>query len=404
MSILLQQKKIIPINFKEILPELSKRHRATHHIHKYPAKLIPHIPNYLINKFTKKEDIILDPFCGSGTTLLESLLCDRNALGVEINPVARLIAKVKTTPININELKTSAQICYKEIKKCKTTDIPEFENRDLWFTKKTQVNLAKIKTSIDNMDVNQDIHDFFLVCFCAIIRKVSNADPRDILPQMAKCSIQLNVLNEFLRQLDFNIERMRDLSNSKTTSRIIGEDAKKINLRQEVNMVITSPPYLSAMEYFRNMKLEYYWLSNGNVESYRELARQTINGEAPQKMKKELQPLEIPEIDRFVAKIYKKSPKYGFKTSKYFFDLYYIMNKMYNSLLDDGHCAIIIGNSKVLDHRVHLNTFLPIMGKKIGFNFKLEILDEIKFHRFATKRKNDTNRIYNEHIILFQKL
>jgi len=224
MALLLEQKQIIPISFKKLLPELSKRNRATHYIHKYPAKLIPHIPFYFINKFSNENDLILDPFCGSGTTLLESMLNGRNSLGIELNPVARLIAKVKTTRLDVQELKEASKECYNEIKKCNNPIIPFFPNRDLWFDKEKQLDLAKIKTTIDKIQVKPDIKDFLLVCFSAIIRKISNADPRDLLPQLTKQPIQTNVLNEFLRKLDFNIKCMNDLHSSTIKSNIIGNE------------------------------------------------------------------------------------------------------------------------------------------------------------------------------------
>ena len=79
-----------------------------HGIHDYPARMIPQIANRLIETYGKDKKIILDPFTGSGTTLLESKLCQNfeTAYGIDINPLARLIAKVKTTPIK-PELKNS---------------------------------------------------------------------------------------------------------------------------------------------------------------------------------------------------------------------------------------------------------------------------------------------------------
>lgn len=402
MSTLLQ-KQSIPINFKELMPELSKRNRATHYIHKYPAKLIPHIPNYLIKNFSNKNDTILDGFCGSGTTLLESILLQRNAVGIELNPIARLISKVKVTPLDIEELKIVSHQCYLDIKKSKKAIIPEFVNRDFWFTKKTQNDLAKIKHVIDNINSDDDIRDFLLICFSAIVKKVSNAEPRDILPRLAKQPHTSNVLNEFLQQLDFNIDRISEISNLKSKANIIGNDVKKINLRRRVDMVITSPPYLAAMEYFRCTKLENFWLNNGAVEQYRELARKSIHGEVSSGIHKELLYTQIKEVDDFIDKIHSKSISHGLKTSHYFHDLQEIMTKFYKVLKSGGHCAIIVGNSKVLEQRVPLNVFLRRMGEESGFNFKLEILDEIKFHRLGIKRANMTNRIYNEHIIILKK-
>ena len=81
----------------------------THGYHPYSAKYIPQIPNRLISAFSEKDDLILDNFVGSGTTLVESKVLGRNAIGVDINPLACLISKVKTTVI---KKPTMAEISY----------------------------------------------------------------------------------------------------------------------------------------------------------------------------------------------------------------------------------------------------------------------------------------------------
>ena len=69
-----------------------------HGIHPYPARMIPQISNRLIKARSKPGDTVLDLFCGSGGVLTEALILGRNAIGVDINPFAHLIAEVKTTP------------------------------------------------------------------------------------------------------------------------------------------------------------------------------------------------------------------------------------------------------------------------------------------------------------------
>ena len=76
----------------------------THGYHQYSAKYIPQIPNRLISNFTKKNDLILDNFMGSGTTLVESKVLGRNAIGIDVNPLACLISKVKTTTIQKSKI------------------------------------------------------------------------------------------------------------------------------------------------------------------------------------------------------------------------------------------------------------------------------------------------------------
>src|SRR3989344_3033719 len=79
---------------------------ATHGFHKYPAKFIPQLARRCIEENADSNDVVCDPFMGCGTTLVESLVSGRKTVGVDINPVASLISKVKTTPINPEKLKT----------------------------------------------------------------------------------------------------------------------------------------------------------------------------------------------------------------------------------------------------------------------------------------------------------
>src|ERR687884_836238 len=83
---------------------------ATHSFHPYSAKYIPHIPHYLISELSKKNDVILDNFMGSGTTLVESKILGRNAIGIDINPLACLVSKVKITNLRKSDLKKISMI------------------------------------------------------------------------------------------------------------------------------------------------------------------------------------------------------------------------------------------------------------------------------------------------------
>src|SRR5579884_1205581 len=71
----------------------------THDYHRYPAKFIPQIAARLIKENSGKGDLICDPFVGSGTTLVEAIVNGRRMYGSDINPVAVLISKAKTTAI-----------------------------------------------------------------------------------------------------------------------------------------------------------------------------------------------------------------------------------------------------------------------------------------------------------------
>ena len=78
---------------------------ASHNIHRYSGKFIPQIARSAIQLLSDPGDIILDPYLGSGTTALEAILLDRKCIGIDINPLAILISKVKTTVLPVDLLK-----------------------------------------------------------------------------------------------------------------------------------------------------------------------------------------------------------------------------------------------------------------------------------------------------------
>ena len=82
----------------------SKKTNPIHSLFKYPAKFTPEIPNWFLRNFTKEGDIILDCFCGSGTSLVESSLLKRKSFGIDFDPICHLITKTKTTNLSEEEL------------------------------------------------------------------------------------------------------------------------------------------------------------------------------------------------------------------------------------------------------------------------------------------------------------
>ena len=96
-------------------------------IHSYPAKYTAEMLEYYINKYTKKNDVILDPFVGSGTTLLAARWLERRSVGFDINPVAYQISKVKTNTYNKSDLKKINSFEKKTTEFFKNINKEEFE-------------------------------------------------------------------------------------------------------------------------------------------------------------------------------------------------------------------------------------------------------------------------------------
>ena len=253
----------------------------THGFHKYPAKFIPHIPKWAINKYLNgvKDKTILDPFCGSGTTLVESVLAGYNAIGIDIDPLSALISKVKTTRIDKSVLDEISKWLVHQINlKPKGTFMPDCERIEHWFTNDAIEKLSSIRTLInqipekfeDNKNV-RDIQDLFLICFSSIIRRVSNADNQSQKTYVSHTKIKEpeEVNTVFLSQLELYVERVLDFSsiiNPQSKSEIkVSSSAlslEKIINGKQIDLVITSPPYIKAVDYIYNQMVELFWIGD----------------------------------------------------------------------------------------------------------------------------------------------
>ena len=192
---------------------------ATHGFHKYPAKFIPQLAKRCIEENTKINEIVCDPFMGCGTTLIESLVSGRKAVGVDINPVAYLISKVKTNPINPDKLKNETDKALFDLKLYlesrnkhqKTLSkieiapiIPNNERIEYWFPdKKLRKELGTILGRIDTIK-DKDIRDFCLCAFSNILKNASIWLMKSIKPTRdlnKKVDIPMNLFSRQIKKM-----------------------------------------------------------------------------------------------------------------------------------------------------------------------------------------------------------
>ncbi len=150
-----------------------------------PAKFIPEIPRWAIRKFSETGKTILDPFVGSGTTLAEARILGRNSYGIDHNPLSRLIAKVKSTPLQYDDIvreKRKLENAVAENIGVKEVKLPVFKNRDFWFDQQASEGIAIVRESIERETTNENIRDFFFVVLSETIRRVSKVGSGQILP------------------------------------------------------------------------------------------------------------------------------------------------------------------------------------------------------------------------------
>lgn len=279
---------------------------GVHDFHWYPARFIPQIPAYLANTLTVKGDLILDPFCGTGSTQVESLRLMRRSIGVDIHPLAVLISKAKymfftentfTRLRDILRLKLSLYLSSfgkldvseeKEIWQdrrflsiASSLAVPDIFLTDRWYHPRTLLELASIRKAINEISdpETQEVREFMdlcLVAFSSILKKCSSqkehmsyvADnmipsilkyepaPKYFWKQIAKYVLALNQLEFELQQAFGDIPNTRELAQT-----IIG-DAKDLHFIQDgqIDCIITSPPYQGAIDNTTAHRLTAYWL------------------------------------------------------------------------------------------------------------------------------------------------
>lgn len=431
-------KEIIPTDIEQdtILNIVTRDvNTHTHGFHKYPAKFIPHIPKWAITKYLNgnKDKFVLDPFCGSGTTLVESVLAGYNAIGVDIDPMSAMISKVKTTRVDVAELKKISTWLVKEIKaKRKGTFKPDCETIEHWFTKDAIKKLSAIRTLInqiptkfgDNKKV-KDIQDLLLICFSSIIRRVSNADNESQKTYVSHTKVKepQEVNSLFFSQLDLFVDRATKFSETTTakakTKVIVSSSAssleKKLN-GQQIDLAITSPPYIKAIDYIYNQMVELFWI--GDLFAMQTQTKQNqkkiqyIGNKQISKVEfKNYTPyntvLSIDKLDEKLQEVYdtdkKNGHKHSYVTFKYFAEMEKHFAEMSKCLKKKTHYVMVVGDSNVSDVFFDTAEFLIEIAERNGFRITNKWGYKIKNRFMRFDRKGRGGIIEIDWVLDFEK-
>lgn len=261
---------------------------STHGYHTYPAMMIPQIARRLIRTYGENAKVLLDPFMGSGTALLEGVLHPnfKKAYGIDINPLALLISKVKTTSIEPqllwNEYNNLIKNCLNDKKEVsfnqKKIETPKFYNIKFWFKPEVILDLSIIKKNIDKIE-DKDIRDFFLIAFSETVRNVSNTRNKEYkLYRMNSEMMKKHnpkTLEGFGEKAKENIYRMENFVKEKNGCEvnILTEDTRfKTSLpNSSVDLIVTSPPYgdsRTTVAYGQFSRLALQWLGYDQKDIY----------------------------------------------------------------------------------------------------------------------------------------
>ncbi|MBA7475609.1 hypothetical protein ES707_10981 [subsurface metagenome] len=401
-----------------LLQKTIKRN-GVHSLHKFYGKLIPAIPAWAIAYFSEPGDLVLDPFCGSGTTLVEAVLAGRKVIGIDLDPLSILISKVKTTPISPDDLDESLSKLINQLSSDKNANIqykiPVFTHVDInyWFSYDVQKDLALIKGNIDKIqDLN--IRQFFLVVLSSIVRKVSLADPRLIKPSRNKYlereKENFDVFITFATAARSKLSAMSRLVNhiqnndsyDNLSCEVLLGDARDIaDTVKDINLIVTNPPYMAAVDYVRVNKLEGWW--TGVLDNYETLSTQTIGSEKVKSIEHDNRPFNIKLVDRAVETIYRKKPQKALVVSRFFDDMKLVFNEMARVLTPGGKIVMKISDSHYQRVFIPTTDIFIKLAQASGLDLLMRFTDKIDNYTMSTTSAARDGVVTHDWILVFRK-
>jgi site-specific DNA-methyltransferase (cytosine-N4-specific) len=316
-------------------------------LHPYPAKFIPEIPGALLDCLSIAQGgLVLDPFCGSGTTLVEAQIRGIDAIGVDLNPIACLISRVRTAATPIHPIEIASEVV-ERAKRMGYAPIPDIPNLDHWFTEPAQDAVARLVFAIDRAPVAA--RDFLKLVLSSVLVRVSNQDSDTRYAAVEKDISEALVYTAFSNAAERIAKALAQRALVGEVD-VISHDTLTLDparFSRKVNAVITSPPYPNAYEYWLYHKYRMWWLGHDPIA----IKEQEIGARA-----------------HFFGGKKHDATSFVFQMKKLF-------NMLDKVLADDGFICFVVGRSKIHGQVIDNAAIIRAAGKAIGMR-----------ERFSTER------------------
>jgi DNA modification methylase len=426
-----------PDALKDVQQRLSKRQRlatllkgnldfhgedsgyVSHNLHAFAAKFPPQLARGFIRGLTTPGDVILDPMMGSGTAVLEALLEGRHGIGLDIDPLAVRLCRVKTTPVNVRELqdegsrvfvRANALLSKRDVIErnlVKRFDEPTKTFIDYWFLPDTQRELMALTLAIqDVLDVS--VRDFIELTFSSIIVTKSGgvSRARDLAhsrPHLDRTKVPKNALDQFAARLRKNLKSISQLKNNGLSTTTLTGDARCMPFADgSIDLIVTSPPYANAIDYMRAHKFSLVWLGK-SVTDLSELRSKYIGSERTRDTQCNAMP-KRPELT--IRRLAKCDSGRAAVLRKYLSEMRAVLFEMYRVLRADSAAVVVVGKSLMRGIEIQTPYYLTDIAAEIGFDvvgIAPRVLDRNKrmmparFHERASSMIEQ--RMREEHVI-----
>lgn len=428
-----KRQRAITVNFRSLAHWMPIGERATHYLHPYPAKLLPQIPAFFLasDHLSSPGGTILDPFCGSGTVLLEGVLSGRHALGADSNPLARLIARVKVTQLDPGRLPSLGKAITRRAAAYRRAEAPDVVNIDHWFSPRLIDELSRLRRAIDTVQ-DAASKDLLLVCLSACARRVSFADPRVSVPvrlrrnqyppahplrRVSNHRLQalttISAFAEFQTLVEASVLRvkaLRELRQRNAVARVVGDDARTLRRSfaagtlPKADLIITSPPYAGAQKYIRASSLSIGWLGLGGSQSLRQLEDESIGREHfPKRAIVDIPSTGLDDADRRIQRVARQNRTRATIAATYLVEMKAALAEAVHCLRPGGHLVLVAGNNAVCGIEFRTSSYLVALLEDLGMTTQLRLVDSIRSRGLMTRRNATASVITREWVTILKK-
>ena len=381
---------------------------APHNFHSFPAKFPPQLPRIFIQHLTAPGDVVLDPMMGSGTTILEAIMADRRAVGVDLDPLAVLISSVKTTPLDPGEvhdegkriLTAAWRLAHSERERLVEMLSRRWDQKtrdfiDYWFAPETQIELIALVSEIEKTN-NTQIRAFFELVFSAVIITKSGGvsmalDLAHTRPHKAKVVIgrhgeifsngevtaepseRMKLLTKTLRSPleEFEKRYRRNISGllypgaQEFAPMLLMGNSQYLPIQDEsVDLVISSPPYASnAIDYMRAHKFSLIWLGH-SIENTTRKRKSYIGGEIVEDALLVSLP---PKVHEVIEAISCRDMQKSRVLHRYYSEMKTVLSEIYRVLRPRKVAILVVGSSVMRGIDTETGECLAEIGRSLGF-------------------------------------
>lgn len=371
----------------------------------------------------KAGDLILDPFSGSGSTLLQAKIDKLEGYGFEINPFSAFLGRVKTQNYSNKDLAGFANNFDHVIaagKNKKPVLLPKLSIIEKLFNKDVLNFLLQTKSYIESIK-EKKVKDLYMLAWLSVLEEVSHhrkagnglkirkeikSIPRDLV--FAK-KIFIQKLDQIKEDLPYAINISKGVKEPKIYEQSALDLKEKIK-KETIKAVIFSPPYANCFDYTEIYKVE-LWMG-GFVSEYSDLSvlrqkgiRSHLNGYL---RNQKVNQSSLINLEKLIGELSKKDlwdPRIPNMVSSYFEEMFSVLKQIYDGLKKGGSCGIIVSNSAYGGLVIPTDLFFAEYAEKIGFKvMKIEVARFIITSSQQYKQTEKNKKYLRESIVHLQKI